>query len=390
MTHKTPALIVINQTINLAFMEWLNSLSDEVGTIELWTGNPLEFDIPNVIVRKAPGYDKSSVISRLWTWSIFTVIVGWCLLIRRKKAPLFVVTNPPLMPLMAGLLHVLRGYSFGLLEWDIYPQVADVMSLLSRRHPVYRLWYWWHGKVLQKASTIITLSEAMAYELEQMISNHHLDIKVIPNWVYTGWIKPLERARNPFAIEQNLTDELVVLYSGNMGATHSIETIIAVAERLSHLENIVFIMIGDGAKKSLISDAIEEGRVPNVRLLPYQSSMQLPRSLAVADIGIVTLASGYEHLSMPSKTYNLMAAGNALLGISNTPNGLEDIIEQFDCGANFAPDDHKMIADWVVKMAKDREFLREYQQNAREAAEIRFSAEKCKSRMTQVLKQELI
>ena len=56
-------------------------------------------------------------------------------------------------------------------------------------------------------------------------------------------------------------------------------------------------------------------------------------------IAIVTIGTGYEGLSMPSKTYSMMATGNAILGISQPPNDLADTVARHGCGANFDPAD---------------------------------------------------
>src|SRR5258708_3026827 len=150
----SPRLVVVNQTINPAFVRWVKSLAEESGPIELWCGNAVDNMGSNVIVRRMTTYDKSSLLSRLCTWGTFALVVVLRLLIRQNKVPLFVVTNPPFMPLIAVLLHRTRGYSFGLLEWDIYPQIAKVMGLLNEQHLLYHLWYKWHRQALRNAAVV--------------------------------------------------------------------------------------------------------------------------------------------------------------------------------------------------------------------------------------------
>jgi len=131
-----------------------------------------------------------------------------------------------------------------------------------------------------------------------------------------------------------------------------------------------------------VAAAMVAGGLPNMRLLPYQAAERLPYSLACADVGIVTLGAGYEALSMPSKTYNLLAAGNALLGISRPPNDLAQTIQDKECGANFAPDDVAGIVNWLTGLADKRAVLARYQAAARQAAEQCYSQARCESLMT--------
>lgn len=390
MQRTRPRLIIINQTVNPAVIAWAQSLAAENGPIELWSGNAPDDLGPHIMVRRSPAYDKSSVRSRLWTWGWFTLVCGSRLLMRRDRPPLFVFTNPPFMPLLVGALHTLRGYRFGLMEWDIYPQIADMMGMIGHRNPIYRLWYRWHRWVLQRAEIIITISQAMADTLQAMVPDTQLPIEVVPTWIDTDWIQPIAQDNNPFALEHQLDSRLIVLYSGNMGATHAIETIVDVAECLREDERILFVLIGDGTKRESVVEAISGNRTPNVRLLRWQPHDMLPYALASADIGVVTLSPGYEHLSMPSKTYSVMAAGNAVLSISPRTSDLAAITERYACGANFEPDCVHDIATWITTLANDRARLQALQDAAREAAVTHFSQQTCLPQLTQFVRQGLM
>ena len=376
-------LIVINQTTNPAFNEWVRSLADEIGGLALWSGNPPVDPGPGVAVWRGPAYDKRSTLARLRTWGSFTLAAGWRLLRRQsgRRTPIFVVSNPPFMPLLGWVLGKVQKRPFALLEWDIYPNILTLMGLVGPKHPLYRLWAAAHKRALRQAGLVVTIGEHMAATLRRLAEDEHLPITVIPNWVDTARIRPLPRAENLFAREQGLTEQLVVMYSGNLGATHAIETILAVEEALQSRPDIQFVIIGEGSKRPLVEAAIASGKLSNTRLLSYQPADRLPYSLASADVGIVTLAAGYEDLSMPSKTYNLLAAGNALLGISQAPNDLAQTIQSKECGVNFAPNDVASIVDWLGNLADKRSELARYQTAARQAAEQHYSRAQCEAMM---------
>ena len=295
------------------------------------------------------------------------------------------VSNPPFLPLLAWLLGKAQQRPYALLEWDIYPNILAPMGLAGPGHPLYRLWAAAHKRALRRAELVVTIGEQMAATLRRLAEDPDLPVAVIPNWVDTVWIRPQPRGENPFAREQGFTDQLVVMYSGNLGATHAIETIVAAAEALRDRADIQFVIIGEGSKRPLVEAALAAGRLPTTRLLPYQPADRLPYSLASADVGIVTLAAGYEELSVPSKTYNLLAAGNALLGISQAPNDLASTIQAQGCGANFAPDDAAGMAAWLKQLAADRATLRQYQVAARQAAEQCFSRTRCEALMNRAI-----
>lgn len=390
MPKVRPSLLIVNQTVNPAFCGWLETLAQDHGPVELVCGNAPAVLPANVLVWCGPAYDRSSTRSRMRTWGQFTLAALWRLLRTDRRVPVFVVTNPPLMPLVAWVLHKLQGRRFGLLEWDIYPQVLEAAGIVRSRNILYRSWKAWHGRSLQAADPVITIGERMADLLREMSGEPRREVAVFPTWVDTDWIRPIPKEENAFVQAQELQDGLVIIYSGNLGATHAIETIVRVAEELRDSERIRFLIIGEGAKRSLVEEAIESGRMPNLRLLRRQPDALFPEVLASAQIGIVTLADGYEDLSKPSKTYDLMAAGAAILGISRPPNDLATTIERHGCGVNFSPDSIAAIAAWLRGMADDVHGLERLRRASRQAAVQHYSAAVVPGKLTEMVRSRLL
>lgn len=383
-------LIVVNQTISAAFFRWLSRYAEANGKVELWTGNPPTEDDPCITIKKLPTYRRTSIKSRLLTWIRFVLVMAWRLLFVRGKVPVFAITNPPFTPLVLHLYNVLFGVRYGLLEYDIYPQVIRQMGLVSERNILYRIWYRWHKWSLLRARLVLTLSEDMANELKVMTEGKPFPLQIVPTWADDDWIRPIDKDENPFVAENSLQDKFVVLYSGNLGATHSIETIIDVAQRLNNCVEVLFVIVGDGTKKALVEDAIESGRISNMKLLPLQPFDMLPYSFSSADVAIVTLSKGYGRLSMPSKTYDMMAAGNAILGISEPPSSLNTVLSRHKCGKNFSPHQIDAVVDWIKLLVQDTERLKTLQNAARQAAEQHFSVRVCESALTEAVKHHLI
>jgi glycosyltransferase involved in cell wall biosynthesis len=127
-----------------------------------------------------------------------------------------------------------------------------------------------------------------------------------------------------------------------------------------------------------------------LRLLPLQPAARLPQTLSSGHIGIVTLGKGYEGLSMPSKIYALMAAGNAILGISQPANALVDTINRHGCGANFSPDDPLAIAAWMRSLLADSAALARLQANSRQAAVTEYSVAHCTALLNSVVSTALL
>jgi glycosyltransferase involved in cell wall biosynthesis len=198
-------------------------------------------------------------------------------------------------------------------------------------------------------------------------------IEIIPNWADTRFIRPLDKAGNPFARRHGLADKFVVIYSGSLGATHDTESIIEAAAMLQNLPDVHFLIIGGGTRREAVAKAIDARKLSNRTLLPFQPLEELPYSLTTADCAIVCLDEGYEGVSVPSKTYYALAAGVAVLAVGGDGTELSDLVERFRCGLKIPPRSPAALAAAVRRLHDDRALLASFKAASRKAAEEHFS-----------------
>jgi glycosyltransferase involved in cell wall biosynthesis len=229
-----------------------------------------------------------------------------------------------------------------------------------------RIWSKWNHKLLSRASTIYSLSDNMAALIRQYSPG--VKVEVIHNWTDTAHIKPMSKDLNLFAKEYDQQNKITVMYSGNMGATHAVERIADIAAALKNDGSFGFMLIGDGAKKALIEQMKTDQGIHNLIILPYQSADTLPYSLTTADIAIVTLSAGAEDLSVPSKTYNMLAAGAALLVIASPTSELANLVKAYNCGEQFEEHEIDRMIAFVSSLKENPGKLRVLKENARKAS----------------------
>ena len=187
----------------------------------------------------------------------------------------------------------------------------------------------------ENAERVLTLGDRMADRIGDQMEVSRTPAKIIsvvPPWADTEKIKPLPKEENDFARTHGLLNKTVVMYSGNMGHGHDIETILHAARRLRLREELHFMFIGAGPKWSLVEDAIRSEDFPNVTLLGWQAEEVLPYSLAAADVAVVSIEKGVEGISIPSKAFSFLAAGVPILLLSQRNSELAALIEQNQCG----------------------------------------------------------
>jgi glycosyltransferase involved in cell wall biosynthesis len=220
----------------------------------------------------------------------------------------------------------------------------------------------------KEAHRIFTISENLALEISKYIPGDKSMLKVVPNWVDSKEIKPVPKEDNPFIKQMGLEGKFIVMYSGNMGQTHDLETIVETAKELVQMPQIQFLLIGDGAKKVKISSMVSELNLTNVVLHPFQKPAMFKYSIACADIGFVTLAEGFEFYSVPSKTYYLMAAGCIVFAIANEKSEVQNLLEKFNFGYRFNSGAAIEIANKIREIYLNRELVKILGENARNAA----------------------
>jgi hypothetical protein len=152
------------------------------------------------------------------------------------------------------------------------------------------------------------------------------------------------------------------MYSGNMGKGHDMESLVYLAERFREEKDVIFIFSGEGWKKQIINDLIHQLNLENCLVLPPQHKDTFFDLLAAAHIGVVSLTKGAELVSIPSKTYNLLAFGTPILGITENFSDLYHLITENQVGKCFSGDDISGMEKYVclIKSGKGNE----YEENA--------------------------
>jgi colanic acid biosynthesis glycosyl transferase WcaI len=379
--------IVANQSESPAFERLVERLSRTLGPCLLITGMPHSEGTGTMRLQRAPAYDRRGFGRRALSWSRFSLYALGRLLFARGRPFLLAVTNPPMMPLVACLLRVLRGMPYGLLVWDIYPDHIVTMGWLGAGNPLVSAWRVANRAALRRADVVMTLSDRMTRRLLDQAADPRLArrLKVTPMWEDADAVKPFPKERNPFAIRHGQADKITVLYSGNMGATHGLTPVVEAAERLQFDERVSFLLIGDGLGRPELEREVEARSMKNLLLLGPQDYATLPLSLATGDIALVAQVPGTEHLSLPSKTYSSLAAGSAIVALTSEDSDLAVLIRKYDVGVVCPWDDAGRLAAAVRGLADNPPELARLKANARRAAVEEFSSDAAFSRFRAAL-----
>ncbi len=297
-------------------------------------------------------------------------------------------TNPLLVVPTVAIAAALRGKPFVIIAQDLYPE-ALFASHLSRADSLVgkalqRLFSW----AYRRATRVVALGSCMRRRiLSKGVREHR--VCMVSNWA-TGDLRPSAADARAVRESWKLDDRFVLLYSGNMGVGHEFETLLrGVGQAVAAGVDAVAVFIGGGVRLPEVRAlAAALSLVDRVMFRDSVSADVLSSSLGVADLGVVTLRSGFEGVILPSKLLGYMARAIPVLYVG--PDGdVADMIRDADCGAICRPQAVDEVADAIVRAAADRALLRRWGANGGRCYAERFTRELALRRYADIMREAL-
>ena len=374
-------IIMLNQMAGPLFRELAEGLAPcfTDGAL-LFTGHPdtlLYWKDHNkkLTISSAPAYDRRSLLRRAISWFHYLFSSSRLIFGSRKSDMFLLVSNPPLLGGWFWVLNKFLKRPYAVLVYDIYPDILVNMGRLGVNNPTVLLWDCMNKMVYRDAHVVITLGEHMARRIRRKCKGYNVNVEVISPWADVHSIAPLSYQSNPLSQKFNPNGRSIVLYSGNMGISHDIETMLEAARSLSYRQDILFLFIGSGACWQTALNFKREHALANIEVYPLQAEDCVPYTMTLATLSLVALDEGAEELMVPSKVFYYLAAGSAVIGICQNENELKDIIEGANCGICVNPKRAPQLAREIVNLIDDKNRLNIYRKNARIAAVSTYSRE---------------
>lgn len=388
---KPTKILFLNQMAGPLFRELAEDLSAKMPkTSTLFTGHAdtlaIESSNKKLNIYKAPPYNKRSKLFRLLSWINYSLFAFWKMLMVDKNTIIFITSNPPLLNFFALLVSLIKRTRYIVLVYDMHVDVLIGRGFLDKNSFIVKFWRFINKKVWNRSLAVYTIGSVMAENLSKQfnVKNTNLArIGVVYPWVDIERIKPILKNHNSLSSTLGQKDKITVLYSGNMGISHDIDSILNAAKILKNQINISFLLIGEGAKWKEAVEFKKENNLNNLQILPFQPENKLPFTLSLADIALVSLDEGAEGFMVPSKMFYYMSAGAAVIGVCKGINDVSNIILKSNCGITIEPKKPKELANIIKVLAEDKKKLKNFKINSRQSAVLNFSRKKCSSKLIQ-------
>lgn len=341
---------------------------------------PQQEILKGVSIRRlaAPLGDKNRMLGRLWNTLSLSFRFGLTMFgfIRRGDV-VMVVTNPPSLPLLVAWIAKIKGAIPVLLVHDVYPDVLVPTGITKSGSVLYRIVDVLQSHMLRQMRRIVVLGRDMQTRLQAKLDNVTEDIFVlIPNWGDAVSITPNLRSNNRVRSEQGLESKFIIQFSGNLGRTHGLEDLVSLAGHFKEQKEVHFLVFGWGAGRAWLDETIITQGLTNITLLPPCEKHELGEYLTACDIFFMPFKKGMEGISVPSRLYNVMAAGNPVLAVADSSSELALVVKEEGMGWVVAPGNLDAMCAAVENALTDRATLLEMSAHARHALETKYTQDK--------------
>lgn len=299
-------------------------------------------------VHPFPGKSKSNLLRRAIGFGVFSAIAGVCTVfaggIHRRPAAVISMSPPLTLGLTGWLASRIRRCPSVFNIQDVFPDAAVETGAITNVR-IIAVSRWLERVSYHRSDAVVVLSEDLrANVLAKISPKHQHKVHVIPNFVDSDRITPRDRMTS-YRDELRIGNEQVVMYAGNVGYSQSLSMMLHAARQIPE---VTFVINGDGAaREELQRDA---AGLSNIRFSGYQPVDRVAEVLATADIHVVPLRTGLGAVSVPSKTYSILAAGRPVVAAIDSGTEVTRILAESGAGVSVAPDDPVAFTDALRAM----------------------------------------
>jgi colanic acid biosynthesis glycosyl transferase WcaI len=259
---------------------------------------------------------------------------------RIRRSDLVLSLSPSIFCVALGVLACRRGGRHIALIHDIQSGLASGLGMVRSRW-MLRAMRLIERFVLNRVDAVAVLTPEMAASLRAL--GVFSPIEVVPLWVDTEAIVPLPETSPP-----------AVLYSGNLGRKQGLEQIVALARQLQERAPEVQVIVrGSGNQASVLEEAIAQNALANVRIEELLPDSELNRGLAEGAVHLVPQNPQAADFAMPSKTFNIMAAGRPFVATCGPGSALWRVQREAGAFVCVPPDDAENFTNAVLDLLSD-------------------------------------
>jgi len=315
--------------------------------------------------------NKNNIFSRSVYSSLLSSYFFFNLYKKIKQSDvILIVTNPPFLILLISFLRRLKKNRLVVLVHDVFPENLIAMGFFkSTKNLFYILLKSVIDWSYNQTDTLIVLGDDMKEVITSKTKNNKkILVEVVRNWAETNLVYPLNT-------NNYNNNKIRLLFAGNLGRFQGLKKLILFISKIDN-PNLDFIFAGSGSMKNEIQKIVEKMNLRNVYFKDTFLRKEQIELFNQSEICLVTLIDDYYGLGVPSKSYNILAAGKPILFIGNKRSEIAEMILKNGIGYVFSFEEEKLIIEFLNNLSlKDIDIFKSIGGKARRIAENEFSEE---------------
>lgn len=327
---------------------------------------------------KALPLSKDKLLQRSLRMMLLSVQLSFKLMAKARRGDrVLIVTNPAPIVLLVSLISRLKGLKCFTIVHDVFPENLVAARLMKTSSIGYKLLKWIFNKAYSKMAVLFVLGRDMKEIFEKKLKGYKRKpaIYVVENWADTKSIFPTGKDENRIVQQLGITEKIIFQFAGNLGRVQGLMELCNVIKQIRN-PLVHFMFIGEGAVKEEMKQFVAVNHLRNVSMLDSFSRSQQREFLNAGDVGIVSLQEGMAGLGVPSKSYNILAAGKPILFIGDDESEIARMINENDVGWCYAMKDTRMLLDFFNSLSpEDVLQLKNKGERARSLAETKYTRE---------------
>lgn len=322
-----------------------------------------------------PYSNRLSYFQRMWAFSKFLWFASFRLL--KIKADFVLATSTPLTIGIPALIKKWFGRTPFIFEVrDVWPEVVIAIGAVRNKF-VQKCLYGLEWLIYKNARAIVPLSTDMQKSITSRYPQFATKAEVVIENI--SEVNRFQNVNAPVDLKEvtGFDVRFSILYAGTFGKVNGVHKVIELAEKTLNLdEQLVFLLIGDGAEKDKIRQAaIDRGVLgKNVFIFDPISKSELPdwySSISMGSSFVIDIPELWANSA--NKFFDTLAAGKPIL--INHEGWQADMIRSREVGFVLPFEITDEVAKEFVKYTLDRKRIVEQEMKALALAKQKFSLE---------------
>ena len=293
--------------------------------------------------------DKNSLLQRTLKVIILSLQMSFMIIKKVSKHDIVLLASHPApLILITGVIKKFKKFQLHILVHDVFPEnTIPAQIFKNNRSFSYKFLKLIFDKAYSCADHLIAIGRDMKEVLTGKTKRFKIkhSISVVPNWTSQASLNYSPK-KNYSETDEESHNKIVLQYSGNVGRVQAIDVLIDAFE-VSHNPDIHLIIRGTGAMYSSTEKIINSKNLRNITLLGAYSRNEENEVFSNCDISVISLAKGMFGLGVPSKTYNILAAGKPILFIGDPDSEISLMTKENDIGWSIDISNKKDIIDFL-------------------------------------------